>query len=275
MKQRIVLAYSGGLDAETVVPWLASHYNADIVTVTVDLGQEWPLDHLRVSALASGALRAHVVDARTEFARDFVLPALQAGAVYDGGRLRATPLGQPLIARKLVEIARIEQAHTIACEGSELESAIHALDPQIRVVAARPESAVPERAVAHHRATPITRVHNLPAHVAISFEQGVPTSINGVTMDPIELLESVATIAAGQGVGVDAGDDAPVRTDRTICEAPAAIVLQTAHQALDASITHAQKRLSGVVRLVLSEGACTVEGVEAQTAPFHMAVESL
>lgn len=281
MTQRIVLAYSGRLDATDVIASLAARHNADVVTVTVDLGQEWPLDHLRSSALAGGAVRAHVIDARAEFARDYVLPALQAGAVYDGSRLLAASLGHLLIARKLIEIARIEQAAAIACDSREIEDAIRAVDPGMQVVAATTAHDVAsgspdvasgfsrkdggaDRAASRRRNAPVARVHDLPAHVTISFERGVPTSINGVTMEPIELLESVATIAAGHGVGVEGSADRQPRTERTICEAPAAIVLQAAHQALDASSAH--ERLSGVVRLMLSEGACTIEGVEPQFA---------
>src|SRR5688572_15281947 len=119
MTHRMVLAYSGRLDATDVIASLAARYGAEVVTVTVDLGQEWPLDHLRTSAIAGGALRAHVIDARAEFARDYVLPALQTGAVYDGSRLLAASLGRLLIAKKLAEIARIEQAGAIACDGPE------------------------------------------------------------------------------------------------------------------------------------------------------------
>ena len=95
---RIVLAYSGGLETSVAIPWLAEKYGAEIITVTMDLGQGKELDDVRDRALASGALRAHVLDLREEFARDFILPALQAGAVYEGRYPMATALGRPLIA---------------------------------------------------------------------------------------------------------------------------------------------------------------------------------
>ncbi len=90
------------------LPWLAEKYGAEIVTVTMDLGQGQDLDDVRERALAIGAVRAHVLDLREEFARDYILPALQAGAVYEGRYPLATALGRPLIARHLVEIARLE-----------------------------------------------------------------------------------------------------------------------------------------------------------------------
>ena len=140
--ERIVLAYSGGLDTSVAVRWLAERYDAEIVTVTMDLGQGKELDDVRERALAVGAVRAHVVDVREEFARDYVLPALQAGAVYEGRYPLATALGRPLIAARLVEIAKFENAGIIAhgCTGKgndqvRIDVSARALAPAIRVVA--------------------------------------------------------------------------------------------------------------------------------------------
>ena len=140
--ERIVLAYSGGLDTSVAVRWLAERYDAEIVTVTMDLGQGKELDDVRERALAVGAVRAHVVDVREEFARDYVLPALQAGAIYEGRYPLATALGRPLIAARLVEIAKFENAGIIAhgCTGKgndqvRIDVSARALAPAIRVVA--------------------------------------------------------------------------------------------------------------------------------------------
>ena len=116
---RIVLAYSGGLDTSVAVKWLADKYRAEIVAVTMDLGQGKELDDIRERALEVGAVRAHVVDVQEEFARDYILPALQAGAMYEGRYPLATALGRPLIAKKLVEVAHFENAEMIAhgCTG--------------------------------------------------------------------------------------------------------------------------------------------------------------
>ena len=140
--ERIVLAYSGGLDTSVAVRWLADRYDAEIVTVTMDLGQGKELDDVRERALAVGAVRAHVVDVREEFAREYVLPALQAGAVYEGRYPLATALGRPLIAARLVEIAQFENAGIIAhgCTGKgndqvRIDVSARALAPAIRVVA--------------------------------------------------------------------------------------------------------------------------------------------
>src|SRR5438876_5925673 len=104
---RIVLAYSGGLDTSIAIAWLADKYGAEVIAVTLDLGQGRELTDVRERALAVGATRAHVLDVRDEFAREYSLPALQADALYEGRYPLATALGRPLIARKLVEVARM------------------------------------------------------------------------------------------------------------------------------------------------------------------------
>ena len=140
--ERIVLAYSGGLDTSVAVKWLADRYDAEIIAVTMDLGQGKELDDVRERALAVGAVRAHVVDVREEFARDYIMPALQAGALYEGKYPLATALGRPLIAKKLVEVAHFEDAGMIAhgCTGKgndqvRMDVSARALDPSIGVVA--------------------------------------------------------------------------------------------------------------------------------------------
>jgi argininosuccinate synthase len=141
--ERIVLAYSGGLDTSVAIPWLAEKHHAEIVTVTMDLGQGKELEDARERALALGALRAHVLDLRDEFARGYILPALQAGAIYEDRYPLATALGRPLIARHLVEIARLEGATAVAhgCgtekgnDAARIELAVNALSPSLAVLA--------------------------------------------------------------------------------------------------------------------------------------------
>ncbi|HUF22613.1 MAG TPA: argininosuccinate synthase [Vicinamibacterales bacterium] len=142
MSEKIVLAYSGGLDTSVAIPWLSDRFDAEIIAVTMDLGQGRELDDVRERALAVGATRAHVVDLREEFARDYILPALQAGALYEGKYPLATALGRPLIAKHLVEIGRIEGSKTIAhgCTGKgndqvRIDVSARALEPQVKVIA--------------------------------------------------------------------------------------------------------------------------------------------
>src|SRR5260370_7579475 len=111
--ERIVLAYSGGLDTSVAIAWLAEQYGGEVIAVTLDLGQSRELTDVRERALAVGATRAHVLDVRDEFAREYILPALQAGALYEDRYPLATALGRPLIARKLVDVARMEGPTTI------------------------------------------------------------------------------------------------------------------------------------------------------------------
>ncbi len=171
---RIVLAYSGGLDTSVAVAWLAEEYRAEVVCVTVDLGQGQDLKSVRERALAAGAVRAHVLDVREEFARQFVLPALQAGAVFARGGPLATALGRPLIARTLVEIARIEGAGTVAhgcsSQGGDrvrIERLVRAVMPGVRVIAPACEwGLTPTQKIAYARQRGIP----LPAAAPGSFD---------------------------------------------------------------------------------------------------------
>jgi argininosuccinate synthase len=140
--ERIVLAYSGGLDTSVAIPWLKEKYNAEVIAVTLDLGQGRELNQIRERAMATGAIRCHVLDVREEFALEYILPALQAGAMYEERYPLATALGRPLIAKKLVEIAQMENASAIAhgCTGKgndqvRIDVSARAIDPKIKVIA--------------------------------------------------------------------------------------------------------------------------------------------
>jgi argininosuccinate synthase len=140
--RRIVLAYTGSATTTVAIRWLADRYGAEVVTLTLDLGQGAGLETVRDRALAAGARRAHVVDAREEFARDFIVPALCAGAVRGDGDPLLTALSRPVIARHLVEVATIEDADALAhgCSGHEpdarrFETLLHALRPALTVLA--------------------------------------------------------------------------------------------------------------------------------------------
>jgi argininosuccinate synthase len=140
--ERIVLAYSGGLDTSVAIPWLRERYQAEVIAVTLDLGQGKELADVRERALAIGAASAHVVDVREEFVREYILPALKAGAIYEDKYPLATALGRPLIAKHLVRIAALEGATAIAhgCTGKgndqvRLDVSARALDPGLKVIA--------------------------------------------------------------------------------------------------------------------------------------------
>jgi len=141
-RKRIVLAYSGGLDTSVAIPWLRERYDAEVVALTVDVGQERDLEEVRQKALRTGAVKAVVVDGKQEFLEEFVWPAFQAGALYQGQYPLATALARPLIARHLVRVALEEEAFAVAhgCTGKgndqvRFEVSIRALAPHLQVIA--------------------------------------------------------------------------------------------------------------------------------------------
>jgi argininosuccinate synthase len=140
--KKVVLAYSGGLDTSVAVAWLKEQYDAEVVTLTVDLGGGSRREGVEARAMSAGASRAYVVDGRERFVTDFVWPHLQANALYQGVYPLATALARPLIAQLLVEVARREGADAVAhgCTGKgndqvRFDVATHALDPGLEVVA--------------------------------------------------------------------------------------------------------------------------------------------
>jgi argininosuccinate synthase len=142
MGEKIVLAYSGGLDTTVAVRWLTETRGFDVIALTVDLGSQPNLEAIRNRALASGAVRAYVLDAREPFVDRFCWPALHAGALYQGQYPLATALGRPLIAQLLVEVAVREGAtwvgHGSTGKGNDqvrFDVAVGALDPQLKVLA--------------------------------------------------------------------------------------------------------------------------------------------
>src|SRR5947199_4363275 len=111
---KIVLAYSGGLDTSVILRWLKENYQAEIIAFCADIGQEEELAGLDENALSTGASKCIIDDLREEFARDFIFPMMQAGAIYEGQYFLGTSIARPLIAKRMVEIARAEKADAIA-----------------------------------------------------------------------------------------------------------------------------------------------------------------
>jgi argininosuccinate synthase len=145
MKQivkKVALAYSGGLDTSIIIPWLKENYGCEVVAVAVDVGQAEETAGLEAKALKTGACEFHLIDAREEFARDYLFPLLRAGAVYERDYLLGTSAARPIIARKQVEIALATGCDAVAhgCTGKgndqvRFELAYSALAPQLRVIA--------------------------------------------------------------------------------------------------------------------------------------------
>ncbi|CAN7155193.1 argininosuccinate synthase [Paenibacillus sp. LjRoot153] len=141
-KEKIVLAYSGGLDTSVILKWLKETYDAEIIAFTADIGQKDELDGLEEKALATGASKIYIDDLRDEFAKDFINPMFQAAALYEGQYLLGTSIARPLIAKRMVEIARAEGATAIAHgatgKGNDqvrFELTAAALAPELSVIA--------------------------------------------------------------------------------------------------------------------------------------------
>jgi len=139
---KVVLAYSGGLDTSVMIRWLIEHYGCEVIALAADVGQEEFLEPLREKALKTGASKVYLEDLKDEFARDYCLPVLQANAVYEGKYLLSAAISRPLISKHLVEVARKEEADAVA-HGStgkgndqvRFEVSVMALAPDLRVLA--------------------------------------------------------------------------------------------------------------------------------------------
>jgi len=142
MREKVVLAYSGGLDTSIIIPWLKENYNCDVIAMIADVGQGDDVDQVAEKAHKTGASKVSVVDLRKELITDYVFPALRAGAVYEHKYLLGTALARPVIAKYQVEVALQEGATTLAhgCTGKgndqvRFEHAFQALAPELKVIA--------------------------------------------------------------------------------------------------------------------------------------------
>lgn len=298
MAEKIVLAYSGGLDTSVAVHWLKQEGGYDVIALTVDVGMQRQREEVQSRALTAGATKLIWRDAQETFVRHFVFPALAAGALYQGQYPLATALSRPLIARELAETARAEGATAIGhgCTGKgndqvRLEVSVQALAPELRIVAPVRDWEMDreaEIAYAQEHSIPVSVTHespysidenlwgrsiecgvledpwqeppeevyewtvapaeapDAPAYVEIGFERGLPVSLDGRETDPVSLVQRLNEIAGKQGVGrVDMVEDRLVGIkSREIYEAPAAVTLLAAHEALEAlTLSKDQRRL--------------------------------
>src|SRR5258708_5258013 len=139
---KIVLAYSGGLDTSVILSWIKERYDAELVAFCANIGQEEELDGLEAKAKKTGASKCYILDLQEEFARDFIFPMIQAGAIYEGQYLLGTSIARPLIAKAMIDVARKEKAEALAHgatgKGNDqvrFELTAAALAPDLEVIA--------------------------------------------------------------------------------------------------------------------------------------------
>ena len=292
MKEKVVLAYSGGLDTTAIIPWLKEQFDYDVVCCCIDCGQGSELDGLQERAKLSGAAKLYIEDVVDEFSEDFIMPCVQAGAVYENKYLLGTSMARPVIAKRLVEIARKEGAVAI-CHGAtgkgndqiRFELGIKALAPDIKVIApwrmtdvwtmqSREDEI--EFCKAHGIDLPFSsdssysRDRNLwhisheglelenpalepnddhllvmsvspekapdePEYVTMTFEKGVPTSVNGKSMKVADIIKELNVLGGKHGIGiVDIVENRVVgMKSRGVYETPGGTILMEAHKQLE------------------------------------------
>ncbi|GAA2247953.1 MULTISPECIES: argininosuccinate synthase [Kitasatospora] len=287
MTERVVLAYSGGLDTSVCIGWIAEETGAEVIAVAVDVGQGGEdLEVIRQRALDCGAVEAEVADAREEFADEYCLPALKANALYQGQYPLVSALSRPVIVKHLVAAAQKHGATTVAhgCTGKgndqvRFEVGINSLAPALKCIApVRDYAMTRDKAIAfaESKGLPIATTKKSPYsidqnvfgravetgflediwnapiedvyeytqnpatareadEVVITFEAGVPVAIDGRKVTVLQAIEELNKRAGTQGIGrLDMVEDRLVGIkSREIYEAPGAIALITAHQALE------------------------------------------
>ncbi|MFC0581300.1 argininosuccinate synthase [Micrococcoides hystricis] len=359
MKERIVLAYSGGLDTSVAIGWIAEATGAEVIAVAVDVGQGGEsLETVRQRALDCGAVEAYVADARDEFANEYCMPTLQANALYMDRYPLVSAISRPVISRHLVAAAKQFGASTVAhgCTGKgndqvRFEVSIQTLGPDLKCIAP-----VRDLALTRDKAIEYAESHNLPIEttkknpfsidqnvwgravetgflediwngptkdvydytedpafppapdvVTITFDQGIPTKLDGRPVTPLQAIEELNRRAGAQGIGrIDMVEDRLVGIkSREIYEAPGAMALITAHQELenvtlereqarfkrtvgqrwtelvydgqwysplkqnlDTFIQDTQKYVSGEIRMELHGGRATIQGRRSDTSLY-------
>ena len=182
---KVVLAYSGGLDTSVAIKWIKNKYSMDVITLTVDIGNVADLEAIRQKALKLGAIKAFVIDAREPFVNSFVFPALKANAIYEGQYPLASALGRPLIAQLLVETAKKENAVAVAhgCTGKgndqvRFDVSVAALAPKLRIIApAREWNMTREQTIEYAQS------HNIPIPITVASPYSIDENLWGRSIE--------------------------------------------------------------------------------------------
>ena len=318
MKEKVVLAYSGGLDTTAIIPWLKEHFGYEVICCCVDCGQGNELDGLDERAKMSGAAKLYIEDITDDFAENYIMPCVQADAVYENKYLLGTSMARPAIAKKLVEIARKEGASAI-CHGAtgkgndqiRFELSIKALAPDLKIIAPwrmtdvwtmqsredeieyckkhgidlpfdHSHSYSRDRNLWHisHEGLELEDPANEPnyehmlvlgvtpekapdeaEYVTMTFEKGVPVSINGKSMKVADIIRELNRLGGKHGIGiVDIVENRVVgMKSRGVYETPGGTILMEAHRQLeelilDRATMEAKKDMGNKMAQIVYEG---------------------
>ena len=290
--EKVILAYSGGLDTTAIIPWLKEHFGYDVICVCVDCGQGNEIDGLEERAKLSGAAKLYIEDVNDDFAENYIMPCVKAGAVYENKYLLGTSMARPAIAKKLVEIARKEGAAAI-CHGAtgkgndqiRFELGIKALAPDLKIIAPwrmtdiwtmksredeieyckskgidlpfdHSSSYSRDRNLWHisHEGLELEdpaqapnydhmlvlgvtpeKAPDQPVEITMTFEKGVPVSLNGESMKVADIIRKLNTLGGQNGIGiVDIVENRVVgMKSRGVYETPGGTILMAAHEQLE------------------------------------------
>ena len=304
MSNKVVLAYSGGLDTSIIIPWLNENYGLDVIAMVADVGQGEDIDAVVEKAYKTGAKKVVVRDLRDEFIREYVYPTVKAGAIYEDKYLLGTSIARPVIAKHQVEVAFEEGATSVAhgCTGKgndqvRFEHAYQALAPELKVIAPWREWTLKSRedcldyAEAHgipvaasrekihsrdrniwhvsHEGGELEDANNAPFDstwtmtrspkdapdqeetIEIGFVQGEPVSVDGMKLEPVQLVELLNEIGARNAIGrIDLVENRFVGIKSRGCyETPGGTLIVLAHRelealALDRDVKHYKQHVS-------------------------------
>ena len=318
MKEKVVLAYSGGLDTTAIIPWLKEHFGYEVICCCIDCGQGSELDGLDERAKLSGASKLYIEDLVDDFCDNYIMPCVKANAVYENKYLLGTSMARPAIAKRLVEIARKEGASAI-CHGAtgkgndqiRFELGIKALAPDIKIIApwrmtdvwtmqsredeieyckqhgidlpfSADSSYSRDRNLWHisHEGLELEDPSQEPnyehllvlgvtpekapdegEYVTMTFEKGVPTSVNGQTMKVSDIIRKLNELGGKHGIGiVDIVENRVVgMKSRGVYETPGGTILMEAHQqleelVLDRATMETKKTMADKLAQIVYEG---------------------
>jgi len=287
-KKKVVLAYSGGLDTSMMLKWIQEEYDMDVISCILDVGQQKDLKVVEEKAWSLGALNHYTFDAKEEFAREYVFPAIKANALYMGTYPVSSSISRPLIAKKVVEVAEMENADAVAhgCTGKgndqvRFDLTFKAMNPDLQIIAPvrewkfdrnsqiewakehgipipvtvdspysvdqnlwgrsieggileHPDQMVPDEGV-WEWTVDVEDAPNEPEYVKIGFHKGVPSSIDGEDVGPVEILQLMNKKGGEHGIGrIEHMEDRVVGLKtRETYETPAAEIIIGAHQDLE------------------------------------------